>query len=196
MKTPLRVLTFGAGCLREKAAPFSRGAAARASLIEDMLETLRAEGGVGLAAPQIGVSERIFIILLGNEPPRVFINPSIIETSEELCVKEEGCLSLPGVWEDVQRPRRLRVQAWNENGRPFTLEADGLLARALQHEYDHLDGILYIDRLTPVKRERLLAKYENQLKKNRRQADGGKRRTASGTRQADGGAAWADSGGK
>jgi peptide deformylase len=171
VKTALRVYTLGAGCLREKAAPFSRDEAERAALVNDMLDTLRAEGGIGLAAPQVGVNERIFIILLGNEAPRVFINPSIIETSEELCLKEEGCLSLPGVWEEVRRPRRLRVQAWNENGRPFTLEADGLLARAIQHEYDHLDGILYIDRLTPVKRERLVAKYEAQLKKKKPQRD-------------------------
>ena len=88
MKTGLRVYKLGAGCLREKAAAFSRGAAERASLVGQMLETLRGEGGIGLAGPQIGVNERIFIILLENNEPRVFINPSIIETSEETCLRE------------------------------------------------------------------------------------------------------------
>ncbi|MDR2097184.1 MAG: peptide deformylase, partial [Spirochaetaceae bacterium] len=103
----------------------------------------------------------LFITHIGKDVRRVFINPSIIETSEELADYEEGCLSLPGVWGQIKRPRLIRVQAWNEKSRPFTIETEGILARVIQHEYDHLEGALFIDKLSEVKRERLLKKYEN-----------------------------------
>jgi peptide deformylase len=93
-----------------------------------------------------------------KDVPRVFINPSIIETSEELVKYEEGCLSIPGLYADVIRPKTVRIQAWNEKGRPFTLTADGILARVILHEYDHLEGTLFIDRISEVKRNRILAK--------------------------------------
>ena len=102
--------------------------------------------GVGLAAPQIGKSIRMFVAMADDDVKRVFINPQIIKTSEEVSDYEEGCLSIPQVYESITRPTRVTIQALNEKGRPFTLEADGLLARIIQHEYDHLDGILYIDR--------------------------------------------------
>ena len=102
--------------------------------------------GVGLAGPQAGISKRIFVIIADDEVRRVFINPQIISTSAELCDYEEGCLSIPGVYENIKRPAKVTVQAFNEKGRPFTLEADGLLARIIQHENDHLDGHVFIDR--------------------------------------------------
>ena len=125
-----------------------------------MIETLRKSGGVGLAGPQVGVKMRIFVSLTPKEGPLVFINPSIIETSSEVSPYEEGCLSLPGVWGDVIRPKSVVVQAWNPKGRPFTIEAAGVLARVVQHECDHLEGKLFIDHLPTIKRERLLARYE------------------------------------
>jgi peptide deformylase len=90
----------------------------------------------------------------------VFINPSIVGTSQEMVKLEEGCLSVPGVYVDVLRPVAVRVQAWNEKGRPFTFEADGILARVILHEYDHLEGTLFIDRIPESKRSKILAKFE------------------------------------
>jgi len=123
-----------------------------------MIERLKKGDGVGLAGPQVGLMERIFVVLIEREEARVFINPSIIETSQDRVKYEEGCLSIPGCYANVMRPRAVKVQAWNEKGRPFTIEADGLLARVIQHEYDHLEGVLFIDRLSEARRERLLAK--------------------------------------
>ena len=115
-------------------------------LAEDMFETMIEANGVGLACPQIGKNIRMFVLIADDDVRRVFINPTIIKTSEETCDYEEGCLSVPQFYESITRPEKVTVQAWNENGKPFTLEADGFLARIIQHEYDHLDGIIYIDR--------------------------------------------------
>jgi peptide deformylase len=127
-----------------------------------MIETMRQSKGIGLAGPQVGLKKRIFVIHIEGDIPRVFINPSIVATSLETVKHEEGCLSLPGIWADVVRPESVRVQAWNEKGRPFTLETGGILARAILHEYDHLEGTLFIDRLPELKRNKILAKFEKQ----------------------------------
>jgi peptide deformylase len=129
-----------------------------------MAETIRQGKGVGLAGPQVGLLERIFVVYMDRDIPRVFINPSIVMTSQEEAKYEEGCLSLPGLWADVIRPAAVRIQAWNEKGRPFTLDAEGMLARIILHEYDHLEGMLFIDRLSEPKRNRLLAKFERRKK--------------------------------
>jgi peptide deformylase len=125
-------------------------------LVDDMAETMYAAPGVGLAAPQIGVSQRVFIIdvAAGEEAPselRVFINPEIVERVGEICY-EEGCLSFPGVHEEIDRAERVRVRAQDVEGKSFELEADGLLAIAVQHENDHLDGKLMVDRLSLLRR--------------------------------------------
>ena len=96
--------------------------------------------GVGLAAPQVGIPRRFFVMQIDGDKQRVFVNPEIVETSMELDSFEEGCLSIPGVYADLDRPAEIRVQAWNERGRRFTLGADGFLARVIQHELDHLNG--------------------------------------------------------
>jgi peptide deformylase len=98
------------------------------------------------------------VIHVDGDVPRVFINPSIVATSQETVKQEEGCLSLPGVWADVIRPESVTVQAWNEKGRPFTIETGGILARVILHEYDHLEGTLFIDRLPELKRQKIIAK--------------------------------------
>jgi len=125
-------------------------------LIEDMAETMYAAPGVGLAAPQLGISKRLFIVdvATGEDEPsdlRVFINPEIIEAEGETTFNE-GCLSFPGIREDIDRAERIKVRAFDPDGKPFELEADGLLAIAIQHENDHLDGKLMIDHLSVLRR--------------------------------------------
>jgi len=131
-------------------------------LAEDMLETMYAEEGVGLAAPQIGLDKRLIVVDAQEEElqPFALVNPSVVEASEETERAEEGCLSLPGLKELVERPVRVTVEALNLDGEAVRIEADGLLSRILQHEVDHLDGILFVDRVSPLKRKMLMKKWE------------------------------------
>ncbi|MDR0387213.1 MAG: peptide deformylase [Treponema sp.] len=154
------IITLGNELLRQKAETIRPIDASYRKIAGDMIEALHEGRGVGLAGPQIGLMKRIFVVHVEGDEPRVFINPSIIETSRDMVKCEEGCLSIPGLWADVIRPSAVRVQAWNEKGRPFTLEAGGILARVILHEYDHLEGILFIDRISEPKRNRILAKFE------------------------------------
>jgi len=175
----IRIYKLGEEVLREKAAPIEKVTDEIKTLIGDMFETMVEANGVGLAAPQVGKKLRLFVAVADDDVKRVFINPQIVSTSEEVGDYEEGCLSIPGVYETIRRPVRVTVQALDENGKPFTLEADGLLARIIQHETDHLDGILFIDRGDPEfaektkeqfkQREEKAAKRraEKELKKNR-----------------------------
>lgn len=142
--------------LRNPGQPVERFDADLKQLVDDMAETMYAAPGVGLAAPQIGVSQRVFIIdvAAGEDAPselRVFINPEIVERVGEVCY-EEGCLSFPGIHEEIDRAERVRVRAQDIEGKTFELEADGLLAIAVQHENDHLDGKLMVDRLSLLRR--------------------------------------------
>jgi peptide deformylase len=144
--------------LREKAKPVARFDAALQRLIDDMFETMYAAPGVGLAATQVGIAQRIAVMDCArdeNREPLVFINPVILEQElpEEV---EEGCLSVPGVADKLKRFGRVKARALDRNGQAFEIEAEGLLAQCIQHEVDHLDGKLYIDRLSSLKRERLL----------------------------------------
>jgi peptide deformylase len=158
------ILTVGNELLRVKAEPVNRIGPEYVKLAAEMIEAMHQGKGVGLAGPQIGLMKRIFVVHAEGDAPRVFINPSIIETSQDMVKYEEGCLSVPGIWAEVIRPSAIRIQAWNEKGRPFTLDVGGLLARIIQHEYDHLEGILFIDRLSESKRNRILAKLEKRKK--------------------------------
>lgn len=135
------------------------------ALVDEMFDTMVKSDGIGLAAPQIGKSIRLFVVRADDGIKRVFINPQIIATSQEMCSYEEGCLSIPKYYDDVIRPERVTVQARNENGRRFTLEADGLLARVIQHEYDHLEGILFIDRIAPEKKAKVEEKFRKKAAK-------------------------------
>jgi peptide deformylase len=124
-----------------------------------MFDAMGRGRGVGLAGPQVGSPLRIFVTDIEGDQKRVFINPEIVLTSQEQVEFEEGCLSLPRLYLDVTRPESVRVQAWNERGRPFTVEAGGFLARVMLHEYDHLEGLLFIDRLPAARREKAIAQY-------------------------------------
>lgn len=141
--------------LRQKGAPIEKVTSEIERLIDDMAETMYAAPGVGLAAPQLGESHRLFLIDIANEDEPsellVFINPEILSATGDQ-VWPEGCLSFPGVNEDIKRAARVTVRALDRHGVPFELEAEGLLAVAIQHETDHLDGVLMIDRLGALKK--------------------------------------------
>jgi len=156
----MEILTLGNEKLRQKALPIEKIGNEHIEMAAKLLETLHREDGIGLAGPQVGFTQRIFAVHVDGDIPRIFINPSIIETSEETYKYEEGCLSIPGVYCNVVRPKKIKVQAWDEKGRAFTIEASGLLARVILHEYDHLEGTLFIDRLSEEMRTRVLEKYE------------------------------------
>lgn len=138
------------------------------TLIEDMLETMYDADGVGLAALQIGVPLNVVVIDIaqkeGKNEPQVFLNPKIVWASEETAVYEEGCLSVPDIWEEVQRPLAIRAEYMDRDGKQQTLEADGFLADCLQHEIDHLNGTLFIDHLSRLKRSMALKKLEKAKK--------------------------------
>ena len=156
-----QIVTYGNEVLRKKAEPGNEIDQEVKDLVADMIATLKDAKGLGLAAPQVGESKRIFILDLSpvdlTEDVRVFINPEIIEASGEVTM-EEGCLSFPGIFQKLSRPEYVRVKALDLTGDEFQLEADGILARAILHEYDHLDGKLFIDYLSSVSRAMLSGK--------------------------------------
>ncbi len=160
----LDIYTLGEDVLREECSDITDFDDALRVLSDAMIDTLEEADGVGLAGPQVGVSKKIFVVHIRGNKPMVFINPVIIGTSIETGPYEEGCLSIPGVYHEVIRPLGVTVQAQDLDGKPFTIEADGLLARVIQHENDHLHGKLYIDHLDQKSRDRLVHSYE---KKNR-----------------------------
>jgi len=139
-------------------------------LMDDMLETMYAAPGIGLAAIQVGVPKRVLVMDLAREDeapaPRYFVNPEIVWTSDEFAVAEEGCLSVPEIYDEVERPAGVRVKFIGYDGNEQEIEADGLLATCLQHEMDHLDGVLFIDHFSKLKRDMIVRK----LVKARRRA--------------------------
>lgn len=128
-------------------------------LVADLFATMEAEGGVGLAAPQVGKGLRVFVTSAGGGP-QAFINPEILKSSREQIMWEEGCLSLPRLLGDVKRPKRVTLRATGADGKPLELEADELLARVIQHEIDHLDGILFPDRMPDPRKLRTISEEE------------------------------------
>jgi len=161
----LDIVTIGEDVLREKAEPITKFGSELKVLADAMFESMETDNGIGLACPQIAVSKRMFITHAQGDEPRVFINPEIIETSQELIDFEEGCLSVPGVFSEVRRPQSITVQAQDVTGKAFVLKAEGLLARVIQHENDHLNGVLFIDRIPEERRERLMKTYHKKSKK-------------------------------
>ncbi len=149
------IVKYGNPVLREISRPVEKITAEVKDLVADMRATLKEANGLGLAAVQVGEPLRLFIVDLSavdvTAETRVFINPEIIENSGSIEF-EEGCLSFPGIYQRLIRPDKIRVRALDENGQEFILEAEGLAARAILHEYDHLDGILFIDHFSAVNR--------------------------------------------
>jgi peptide deformylase len=152
----LPIRTLGDPVLREPAKPVTTFDASLERLAEDMLETMYAAPGVGLAGPQVGVSLRVFTFDDGETGPGFVANPELIEADGEV-IEEEGCLSIPGPFHPTSRHLRIRCRGLDAKGRPFEMGGEGLLARIFQHETDHLDGTLYIDRLDDEGRRAVLA---------------------------------------
>ncbi len=155
----LDILEFPDERLRKRAKPVTSVDDSIRQLVEDMLETMYEAPGVGLAATQVNVQKRVIVIDVseGKDQPLCLINPEIL-TKDGVEEREEGCLSVPGIFEKVQRAESIRVRALDREGVPFELEAEGLLAVCIQHEIDHLDGKLFVDYLSPLKRQRIRKK--------------------------------------
>lgn len=159
----LPILHYPDPRLHKVAAPVVRVDDRIRKLINDMADTLHAAPGIGLAATQVDVHERVIVIDISDtrDQPQVFVNPEIVEASGEIeC--EEGCLSVPGVFEKVRRAERVKVRALNPAGEAFTLETEGLLAVCIQHEIDHLEGKVFVEYLSRLKQQRIAARIKKQ----------------------------------
>jgi peptide deformylase len=156
----LEILEFPDPRLRTVAKPVSEVDDRIRSLIDDMFETMYAAPGIGLAASQINVHEQVVVIDISedNSEPLVFINPQITILDQEIFQYDEGCLSVPGYYETVERPQHIKVTALDRNGESFTMSPEGLLAVCIQHENDHLLGKLFVDYISPLKRNRIRSK--------------------------------------
>jgi len=161
----LDILEFPDPRLRTKAVPVTAFDARLGKLVDDMFETMYAAPGIGLAATQVNIHEQLLILDVseGKDQPMVFVNPEIIARDGEQ-VYQEGCLSVPGIFADVTRANHIRVRAQNRKGETFEIEADGLLAICIQHEMDHLAGKVFVDYLSPLKRDMVRKKLEKQRK--------------------------------
>jgi peptide deformylase len=163
---------LGDPVLRKPAVEISEFGEELESLARDMLETMYKSSGIGLAGPQIGISERIIVVDISASDeeeggPLALVNPRVVESSRVTDRAPEGCLSIPGMEEVVERPSAVTVEGATPSGEPVAIDAEGLLSRVLQHEIDHLDGVLFIDRLSPLKRRMALRKW----KKTREEVD-------------------------
>jgi peptide deformylase len=157
---------LGSPVLRQRAAPVAVVDDDVRELVDDLFETMRAAKGVGLAANQVGIARRVAVVDVGDDdpPPLVLINPRIVATPAERETAEEGCLSIPELYGDVERALTITLEALDREGRPYRSEVAGFKARAVQHEVDHLDGVLFLDHLSAVKRGLLLAKWKKARK--------------------------------
>jgi peptide deformylase len=182
----LPIYPYGSPILREETIPVEADSPALQQLIDDMVETMHAASGIGLAAPQIGRRERLFVVdlsamaedlmeELGEIPPwarapMAFINPEIVEEDEDVCEYEEGCLSIPDIREMVARPDRVRVRFLDRDFNEHEIVAGGILARVIQHELDHLHGVLFIDHISQLRRK-LLKRRLNTIARGEGDAD-------------------------
>ena len=163
----MTILEFPDPRLRRIASPVEQVDDALRTILDDMLETMYHAEGIGLAATQVDIHKRMLVMDISEDKanPMVFINPEITVLDEEPLGHEEGCLSVPGYYELVQRPRKVRIQALDRDGNPFELDAEGILAVCIQHEVDHLNGRLFVDYISALKRQRI----KNKLEKDHRQ---------------------------
>ena len=170
---PLRpILVIPDGKLRQVAEPVPVVDAEIRALVDDMFETMYHAPGIGLAAPQVGVLKRVVVLDVAKRQdeeakpdPLVAINPTITWSSEEMSTYEEGCLSIPDFYEAVERPAVIRVAFLDRDGTPREMEAEGILATCFQHEIDHLDGVLFIDHISRLKRARVMRRFEKAAKR-------------------------------
>ncbi|MAV52265.1 MAG: peptide deformylase [Gammaproteobacteria bacterium] len=164
----LPILEFPDPRLRKVASPVTVFDVKLEVLIDDMFETMYDSQGIGLAATQIDVHKRLLVIDVSEskDSPLVFINPSFEIIEDELSEYDEGCLSVPGFYETVSRPKGIKVQAQDRKGEKFEIEAEGILATCIQHENDHLDGKLFVDYISALKRQRIRSKLEKEHKKS------------------------------
>jgi peptide deformylase len=160
----LDILEFPDPRLRTKAKPVTEVTDKTRSIIEDMFETMYDAPGIGLAASQVNIHQQIVVIDVSEDKsePLVFINPQVTVLDGELEAMQEGCLSVPGFYEDIERIEHCKINALGKDGQPFELEARGLLAVCIQHELDHLDGKLFVDYISSTKRDRIRKKLEKQ----------------------------------
>ncbi len=162
MKLPITY--YGSPILRKKAVPIEAVTDEIRALARDMIETMDVSNGIGLAAPQIGKSIRLFVLrnyvqlpdgTVGFSDPKYYINPKLSNVSQQVVMGEEGCLSIPGIHEEVERPISVTVEALDLDGNPFTEDLRGIDARVVFHEHDHINGVLFIDRLDPEAKQRV-----------------------------------------
>jgi len=163
----LNILEFPDPRLRTLAVPVNQVDSRFQTLVDDMFETMYAAPGIGLAASQVDVHERVIVMDLTEDhsDPKVFINPEVTVIDDDLGAYDEGCLSVPGFYETIERPKVVEVAALDREGRPFTERLEGLMAICLQHEIDHLEGKLFVDYLSPLKRQRIRNKLVKEQKR-------------------------------
>jgi peptide deformylase len=163
--TRLTILEYPDPRLRTVAQPVDAVDEGVRTLLDDMLETMYAANGIGLAATQVNVHRRLLVLDVSEDrdQPLVLVNPEVL-SREDIGTTEEGCLSVPGIYDDVERARRIRLKAVGRDGRPFEMDAEGLLAVCIQHEIDHLDGRLFVDYLSELKRQRIRKRLEKERK--------------------------------
>ena len=164
----LQILEFPDPRLRKVASPVTEFDDKLRQLVADMLETMYEAEGIGLAATQVNVHKRLLVIDVSEnkDSPQVFINPNFEVIDEQLAEYDEGCLSVPGFYESVSRPKKVQVTAFDQDGNQFQLEAEGILATCIQHEIDHLNGKLFVDYISTLKRQRIRTKLEKEHKKS------------------------------
>ena len=171
----LKIEMLGSEVLRRRAAEIETVDDDLRALIRNMFDTMYEAEGIGLAGPQVGVEQRVVVVDIREEgsTPMALVNPRIVESASDTDKAEEGCLSIPGVAGVVERPITVVVEALSDTGEPMRIEADGLLARCLQHEVDHLDGVLFVDRLSPLKRNMVLKRYRALVSEGQKKAERG-----------------------
>ena len=167
----LKIRKYGDKVLRNKSTAVEKIDDEILKILDDMVDTMKDAQGVGLAAPQVGVNKTMFVVEVGDGKIRKVINPEFIEYSAEIVENEEGCLSIPGIYKKVCRPAVVKLKYLNENGETVVEEATELLSRAFQHEYDHLQGELFVDKISPVAK-RMVSSKLSKLKKETEKGEG------------------------